>query len=149
MLRIEQSVLLWLESRFDSVQKNRRGFPDFVVEHDGKTFGFEVKIVQRPSMLFHRLREYIYRAYYELKEGRFSVFAIIWIVANPSEVDELKRAVVRMPRNEMPDSLRIIIGVFDDPESGGVGFVPYEDFSYDATRPRLIEPSTVAAEPER
>ncbi|AVS85366.1 hypothetical protein C8239_11875 [Paracidovorax avenae] len=128
-MRAEQAVLLWLEGRFESVQENRVGFPDFVAEREGKTFGFEVKVVQNPRMIINRVREPIYRAYYELKESGFSEIAIVWIVSSPAEVEELKRMFARMTRDEMPDNLRMIIGVFDDPETGGVGFRPYDDFA--------------------
>lgn len=128
-MRAEQAVLIWLEGRFESVQENREGFPDFIAEKDGKTFGFEVKVVPHPRVFFNRLRELIYRAYYELKENGFSEIAIVWIVSNPTEIEELKRMLARMTRGEMPDNLRIIIGVFDDPETGGVGFLPYEEFA--------------------
>ncbi|SRR5713101_4891393 len=133
--RAEQAVLLWLEERFNSVQENRLGFPDFIAQRDGKTFGFEVKIVQHPRMIIHRLRETIYRAYYELKERSFSEIVIVWIVSSPAEVEELRRTLARTTREEMPDNLRMLIGVFEDPESGGVGFVPYDDFSYNEANP--------------
>lgn len=129
-IRAEQAVLLWLEGRFEDVRENRVGFPDFVAEREGKIFGFEVKVVQNPRMIFNRARETIYRAYYELKESGFSEIAIVWIVSSPVEVEELKRILARMARDEMPNNLRTIIGVFDDPETGGVGFLPYEDFAW-------------------
>lgn len=129
-LRAEQAVLCWLVDRFESVQENRVGFPDFVAERDGKTFGFEVKVVPNPRMIINRVREVIYRSYYALKESGFSEIAIVWVVSNPSEVEELQRIFSRMRREEMPNSLRMIIGVFDDTESGGAGFIPYDDFSW-------------------
>lgn len=58
-IRAEQAVLLWLEGRYERVQVNRTGFPDFVTEREGKTFGFEVKMVQNPRMIVHRFRESI------------------------------------------------------------------------------------------
>lgn len=135
-LRAERAVLLWLEDRFESVQENRSGFPDFVAERDGKTFAFEVKVVQNPRML-NRAREVIYRAYYELKESGFSEIAIVWIVSDPSGVEELKRMLSRTVRDEMPENLRMIIGIFDESESGGVGFIPYDDFAYKEVNPSL------------
>jgi len=116
-IRAEQAFLLWLEGRFESVQENRVGFPDFVAEREGETFGFGVKVVQNPRMIIARVRDSIYRAYYELKESGFSEIAMVWIVSSPAEVEELKRMLARMTRDEMPDNLRMIIGVFDDPET--------------------------------
>lgn len=135
--RAEQSVLLWLENRFESVQQNHPGFPDFVAERNGRTFGFEVKIAQNPRMVVHRIREMIYRAYYELKEGGFSEIAIVWIVSNPLDIEQLRRTLARTAREEMPENLRIIIGIFDDPESGGAGFIPYDDFAYNKANERM------------
>lgn len=130
-LRAEQAVLLWLESKFDKVQENRMGFPDFITKRDGKTFGFEVKYIQNPRMIIHRLREIIYRAYYEIKERNFNEMTIVWLVSSTDEVDELKRMLARTLRNEMPDNLRMVIGVFEDSEAGGSsGFIPYDDFAY-------------------
>ena len=146
-MRAEQAVLLWLEGLFDNVQENRIGFPDYIAERDGKTFGFEVKVVQNPRMVLNRLRELIYRAYYELKENGFSEIAIVWIVSSPIEVEELKRMLARMTRDEMPDNLRMIIGVFDDSATGGIGFLPYEDFACKEANPTLKRDWREAASP--
>lgn len=134
-MRAEHAVLLWLEGLFDNVQENRVGFPDFIAERDGKTFGFEVKVVQNLRMILNRLRESTYRAYYELKENGFSEIAIVWIVSSPTEVEELKRMLARMTRDEMPDNLRMILGVFDDSATDGIGFLPYEDFACNEANP--------------
>lgn len=129
-MRAEQGVLLWLEGLFENVKPNQLSFPTFVAERDGKTFGFEVKVVHNARMIVSRIREAIYRAYYELKESGFTEVAIVWILSGPADVEELKRMLARMTRDEMPDNLRMIIGVFDDPETGGAGFLPYEEFAW-------------------
>lgn len=129
-MRAEQAVLHWLEGRFESVQENRAGFPDFVAEREGKIFGFEVKVVQNSRMISYRARELIYRAYYELNENGFSEIVIVWIVSSPIEVGELKRMLARMTRDEMPGNLRMIAGVLDDSEVDGAGFLPCEEFSW-------------------
>ena len=129
--RAEQAVLLWLEGRFDRVQENRLGFPDFVAERDGKTFGFEVKMVPNPRMVIHRLREIVYRAYYEINESRLSEITIVWVVGSHLEADELKQALYRPVIDQMPDALRMIIGAVVDPEAGEGGFFPFEEFSYE------------------
>ena len=127
-MRAEQAVMLWLDGRFEDVKGNRHGYPDIVAEREGRTFGFEVKVVQSPRMNTATVRKSVYQAYYNLKENGFSEIAIVWIVSSPTEVEELKHTLSRMVRDEMPDNLRMIIGVFDDPEAGGVGFLPYDDF---------------------
>lgn len=131
-IRAEQAFMFWLESRFEKVHSNRRGFTDFIAEHEGKTYGFEVRMVQNPRMSFNRLKESLYRAYYELKEKDFSEIALVWIVSSPAEGDELRQMLARLTNVAMPDDLRIIIGIFDDSESGGDGFHYYDDFSYNA-----------------
>lgn len=127
--RAEQAVFQWLVSSFQSVQENRVGFPDFVAERDGKIFGFEVKMVSNPRMI-NRLRETIYRAYYELKESGFSELAIVWVVTSITDVDELRSMLRRNAKDEMPDNLRMIIGVYNDTDNPEVDFVPYDDFAY-------------------
>jgi hypothetical protein len=140
-LHAKQAVLSWLEGRFETVQENRLGFPDFVTQHSGKTFGFKVKIVQNPRMIFHRLREMIYRVYSELKEGGCSEITIVWLVSSPPEVEALKRMLSRTTQEQMPDNLRMILGVCDDPEAGGIGFIPYNDFSYNEANPSFRQTS--------
>jgi hypothetical protein len=127
--RAEQAVLLWLEGRFEKVQENRSGFPDLVAERDGKRFGFEVKIVRQLSMINHLLLDTVYRAYYELKEGRFAGMTIVLVVASQTDAEELKQSLARSIPEQMLDSLHMIIGAINDPQSGDGGFYPYEEFS--------------------
>ncbi len=134
--RAERAVMQWLLTRFSSVQENRHGFPDFIAEEKGKTFGFEVKLVPNPRMIINRLRETIYRAYYELKESGFSELAIVWVANSTAEVDELRRMLLRTARDEMPENLRMIVGVYDDVDDPAAEFVPYDDFAYsEANKP--------------
>jgi hypothetical protein len=128
--KAEDCVLQWLEPQFDSVEHRRTGFPDFVAHRGEETYGFEVKVVQLPGMIIHRLRESIYRSYYELKERGFTELAIICIVNNVSDVEEVKRIVRRQFRDEMSVNLRIIIGVLVNQDIECGEFVPYEDFLF-------------------
>lgn len=134
-LRTEQAVMQWLGIRFQSVQENHLGFPGFIAERDGEVFGFEVKSAPSHRVIITRLRETIYRAYYELKESGFSELAIVWVVNSAAEVDELHQILCRAVRDEMPDNLRMIIGVYDDVDNPGAGFVPYVDFAYNEANP--------------
>lgn len=134
--RAERAVMKWLLNRFPTVQESRLGFPDFTAEENGKTFGFEVKMVQNPRVILNRLRETVYRAYYELKESGFSELAIVWVVNSAVEVDELRKVLQRAARDDMPDNLRIIVGVYNDVDDSESEFIPYEDFAYsDANKP--------------
>jgi hypothetical protein len=134
-MRAERAVLYWLGERFEKVRVNRDGFPDFIAEQDGKTFGFEVKVVLNPRTIINRAKESIYRAYYELRENGFSQVTIVWIVTNQIEIEAVRPALVRMMRDEMPENLRMMVGIFEDPEFGGVGFIPYDEFAYSKVNP--------------
>lgn len=138
MRRAEQAFLRWLMTRFEHAQENRRGFPSFVAEREGNTFGFDVKVLRGLQMISARVSESIYRAYYELKEGGFNEFAIVLIVGSPSEVERVKSTLSRMDRDDMPSNLRIIIGVFDYQESGEDEFHPYEEFEWSERTFNLI-----------
>lgn len=136
-VRAERAVMQWLASHYSSVDDNSRGYPDFVAERDGKIFGFDVQVVRNINTAFIRLREATYRAYYALKEGGFSGFAIVWVVNSAADVDKLRHMLYRAARDEMPENLRIIIGVYsgvDDPEAS---FVPCADFFYNEAIPSL------------
>lgn len=128
-LRAEKAVLKWLENKFHDVQENRAGFPDFTAYRGEKILGFEVRMIRKPRFIMHRLREDIYRAYYEVNEGGFDEISIVFLVNSSEEIDELKKVVFRTSMNEMPENLRIIIGVYEDQESGDGVFTPYENFA--------------------
>ncbi len=128
-LRAERAVRLWLQTQFKDIDQNP-GFPDFVAYRDGNTYGFEVKVVQHSRMIFPRLRDTIYRAYYELKEKGFAELAIVWVVNTVSEINEVKQAVRRHLRDQMPRNLRMIVGILKDQGEDSPGFIPYDDFLY-------------------
>jgi hypothetical protein len=136
--RAERSVFEWLLSRFERVEENRFGFPDFVAYRDGKRFGFEVKAMQNLRMLGHRLKETLYRAYYEIEENGLLEVTIVLIVSDPEDVEEVKALCMRIFREKLPSSIRVIIGVFDEdgrPEGGS--FIPYDDFCWGETNNSL------------
>jgi len=128
--RAEQAVFMWLEGRFESVLANHTGFPDFVAKRDEKAFGFEVKLVTNPKLVIHRVREMVYRAYYEINEARLSEVTIVWILGSPAEADEFKRLLSRTTFDRMPDALRMIIGTVAESESGEIGFVPIDEVAF-------------------
>ena len=127
--RADKAVLNWLEKEFHDVQENRVGFPDFTAYRGESILGFEVKMIRKPRVIIHRLREDIYQAYYQLNEGGFDEVSIVLLVSSFEEINELKQAVSRTSMNEMPENLRIIIGVYEDQESGEGVFTPYENFA--------------------
>ena len=126
--RAEQAVFHWLKSQFHDVQENRMGFPDFTAYKGEKILGFEVKLIRKPHMIIHRLREDIFRAYYELNEGAFDEFSIVLVVNNSDEANELKRLIFRTSKREMPDNLQLIVGEVEEYDSGENLFTPYDNF---------------------
>lgn len=124
----EKAVFEWLSSSFSSLEENRRGFPDFVGYQDDLKFGFEIKVIREPRMLMHRMRDMIHQAYFMLNENGFYEVALIFVVLNEDDLDEVLRfAKRRMP--EMECNLRVIVGKaeFDEEENIVYGFIPYDD----------------------
>jgi len=128
LARAKRAVMQWLLARFSFVQENQRGFPDFIVEEKGNTFGFEMTTAPIPEILINRLRETINRFYYEL--SGFSVRTFVLVTNSPPEADELLIILRRAARNDMPDNLRLIVGVYKDIDNSGGEFVAYEDIVY-------------------
>lgn len=129
-VRASQAVFTWLINRFETVDEIPFGFPDFVAHTDGKRIGFEVLVLRDPRMVLHRLRESLYRAYYEIKEKGFFEIDIVLIVDNVKDVEEVKRLAMRMNKDEMPSNPRIIVGTFDVNGRGEGSFVPYDEFRW-------------------
>ena len=46
----EKAVYAWLIKKYDQVEQNQRGYPDFAVKRNGENVGFEVKLVSPPRM---------------------------------------------------------------------------------------------------
>ncbi|TVV43300.1 PIN-like domain-containing protein [Thalassolituus sp. C2-1] len=124
----EKAVFEWLSSSFSNLEENRRGFPDFVGYQDNLKFGFEVKVIREPRMLMHRIRDMIHQAYFMLNENGFYEVALIFVVLNEDDLDEVLRfAKLRMP--EMGCNLRVIVGKaeFDEEANIAYGFIPYDE----------------------
>lgn len=125
-MRAELCVLNWLLARFETVEETRTGFPDFIAHREGKRYGFEVKLFQNPRFLHHRMKEIIYRSFYELNTNGFYELAIIIIVPDVENVEEAKRICMRLSPEKMPSTLRIIIGLIEA-DSEGSEFIPYDE----------------------
>lgn len=83
-LKAERSIFEWILQRDDlSVKPNPVGYPDYEVKYDnGIKEGIEVIPINenRPFMLTaQRMREKMYRAYYEIKEKHFNNIRFIFI----------------------------------------------------------------------
>lgn len=131
-MRAERAVYKWLVPRFESVEENRTGFPDFVATRDGKRFGFEVRVVQRPQVILHRMRESLYRGFYETERNGFAEITIILIIADVAEASEVKQLSSRIFRDKMPARVRLVIGSFIDEGRPDAGvFTPLEEVRLD------------------
>ena len=124
----EKAVYTWLESRFDEVSVNRHSFPDFIARSEDRKYGFDVKLVSNPIILMHRLRDMLYRSYYEINENDFDEVSIVIVLTDVEDVEMATKYCVRITEN-MPPNLRIIVGVGEVDSSGEVvEFIPYDDF---------------------
>lgn len=128
----EKAVYEWLSHNlphFD-LEQNRRGQPDFIGYHDGRKYGFEVRLVQTLPVVMYRLREMIYRFYYMLNEEGFYEIAMIFVVLDEEIIPEL-RSLIRRGRWKEQRNLRIIIGKAEYSEEDGqvYYFTPYDDFT--------------------
>ncbi|WP_052480949.1 PIN domain-containing protein [Gilvimarinus agarilyticus] len=127
----ERAVYEWLSHNFSHLEhhRHRDGGLDFIGYRDEHKYGFEVRLVQNPRAVMHRLQEKIFRSYYLLNEERFYEVAIIFVVLNEEAIPELEHHIRRrMP--EVQGNLRIIIGRAEYSEEEGYvyGFIPYTDF---------------------
>ncbi|ELA6650026.1 DUF4935 domain-containing protein [Vibrio alginolyticus] len=126
----ERSVYKWLDSHFENIEHQMRGFPDFIAYQGDKKFGFEVRAIKDYRMMMHRLDEVIYRAYYSLNEENYYEFAVIVVVLDEALVEK----VIHMISRRFPEfegNLKVIVGVAEfDEDSGEVyGFRPYDEVS--------------------
>ncbi|RLD00722.1 MAG: hypothetical protein DRI65_16205 [Chloroflexota bacterium] len=125
----KKAVYNWLTSQFEEVTINRDSFPNFIARSEDRKLGFDVKMMTNPKTLVHRLREMIYRSYFEIKENDFDEMVIVIVLSDVEDIEMATNYCVRLTEN-MPPKLRIIIGVGEVDSSGEVvDFVPYDDFS--------------------
>lgn len=134
MLQAESSVFQWLTSRFESVEQNTIGFPDFIATMRGRRFGFEVRLYRGLNSVVNRLRDIAYRAHYLITEGRLDIVTII-LVAESDEIfdfDNLNRLRARLV--DMPDRVRLLLGKLSGNEREAQ-FVPVREFDLAGNSP--------------
>lgn len=109
----EEALGEWLALRFPSaeIRKNQIGFPDFVVYVDNHQTGFELKVFRDPRFLTMRLRETLYRAYYEINEGRFEGITIVIAMETIEALEEAIRFYRR--QKDFPSTVRVLFGVLE------------------------------------
>lgn len=126
----EEALLEWLMSRFPSskIERNRIGFPDFIVYDDGKSIGYELKVFRHPRSIFMRLRDTAYRAYYEINEGKLDSFVLVFAMENAEAIEEAIRIINR--QKNIPSNVKIMFGVIEtNDETSQAVFKQIKDFS--------------------
>lgn len=127
----EEAVFTWLISRYPSarIEKNAIGFPDFIAyEEDSRKTGFELKVFREPRSILMRLRETIYRSYYEINEKRLDSITIIFATETIESLDEAIRFSRR--HKEFPPNVGILFGLLEfQGEDSRLVFKPVTDFA--------------------
>lgn len=82
---IEHSIEAWLSRRGDYVERNHRGFPDFLIRTDDGTHGYEIKYFRsfERMLMSPVVINGLLRGYFEVNEGRLSSFTLV--IAIPEE----------------------------------------------------------------
>lgn len=127
---VAASVKSWLLTKFDSVFENA-GFPDLIASKTGRVYGFEIWIVSGGTQWYRRLREVIKRASESISEAPFHEFSIVIVSEDLGVLEDAKNAISRIsiPIQEIPASLRVVLGLVDLTRSNSDAFSPYEDQS--------------------
>ncbi len=126
----EEALFEWLESRYPSsrIERNKVGFPDFVVyEEDNHGSGFEMKVFHEPRSVLIRLREIIYRGYYEINEGRLDNITIVFAADTIEVLQEAIRISGR--QKDLPSKVKMLFGLLEtQEETSRMVFKPVADF---------------------
>ncbi len=113
----EEAVFEWLRSLHPSsqIERNKFGFPDFIVyNEDNQRIGYELKAFREPRAIMMRLREIVYRAYYEINEGRLDSVVVLFALENIEAIDEAIRICNR--QKDLPSNIKIMFGVLETQE---------------------------------
>ena len=131
----ESAVFRWLSSRFEAVDVNKLGFPDFVAHKNGRKFGFEVKVLRSVSSTLFRLRDLAYRAHYTITEGRLDLVTIVLVASSEEFIDREQLDRIRGRLTDMPVRVRVLVGALSKVQGDETIFVPVMDFGLTADEP--------------
>jgi hypothetical protein len=128
----EEAVFEWLVSQHPAsrVEKNRMGFPDFILYNDeGQGTGFEVKVLRDPRHVLLRLKDTTYRAYYEINERGLQGVTIVIVMETIEGLDEAVRLSRR--HRDLPANVKILFGLIEtrEDESEPPTFRPIAEFT--------------------
>jgi len=124
----EKAVFEWLQDRFTRLEENHRGRLDFIAYEDNLKYGFEVKLIQQPRIIIHRLKEMMFQSYYMLNEEEFHEIALIFVaLSEDSAIEIIRKTKKIMP--EMKNNLRILVGIVevDEGDNFAYGFRLFEE----------------------
>lgn len=115
---IEAAVAAWLARQYADVRVNARGFPDLVAYDGQDAHGFEIKYARGfdRMLLSPNIVNAILRGYFEVKEGRLSLFTMVVVISessffeimNSDRLHELNRRLGRLLAKYPIDS--IVVG---------------------------------------
>ncbi len=119
------AVYSWLQAQFKEVRVNHIGFPDFVVDKDGYTVGYELRVFQSGRGIAH-LSELLYRAFFEISRQRLKQLVIVWVVEKIDDIGRIEEALWQILDEHSSPSLSAVIGVVNEAKV----FCPLIDFPF-------------------
>lgn len=125
----DQAVARWLMERFGRVVFNQ-GYPDFVIHREEKKYGFEVSI---GFSGLRRVRNVVYRASNALLGQEFSEMSMVFVLFEPTAVQEFKELLANALLEEIPDNLHLILGIYGEVN----GFIPFNEVLYHNTMEQI------------
>lgn len=129
----ERAIFRWLDEKYDKVTESHQGYPDFVVERDGLSFGFEVKYAANSRMMFKRSPDFVRQAHSEVNKGGLHGITIILVMEDETEAMEFINRWLLKRRGDLPSSIGIWVGIVGEVETGTVNFTPLMKMSAEMT----------------
>lgn len=139
----EKAVHEWLLKMFREVELNRIGFPDFITYRDNKKYGFEVKFLREPRILFNIIKDLSYKSYYMINEENFYEMNLVVILLDDESIYRATEIIERRMSN-LEINLNIILGKPEYINEDGIidGFIPVNQINLnDLTHSRSHQPS--------
>jgi hypothetical protein len=101
--QIEKMFFEWIQNKYYGYEIVNNGrFPDFIVLKENQKIAYEVKYVREPRNIIMRWRDIGYRGFYEVSQGKYSIFYLAFVVDQGKKSD-----IERWLKN-----LEIPVGVF-------------------------------------
>lgn len=120
----ERAVYNWLIKKYGQVDRNKKKYPDFVVNLNGLELGFEVKIVSRTGNLLDRIHRFIHETKLRIMDSVLNNLTIVLVAESQSDVVELANIWNSNLYSDWPKTVTFLVGVLDVDEAMDRGFVP-------------------------